>query len=658
MPSQTSAEKQVMLIVTLSPTDCIPTAMAIQAHMPDNVLILKTRFSREEPLKESENETRLESWLKGADELISTFDDLNEPFPVPISRPRGFTPRGPSPNVNWLSCHVDDIFSIIEEKCEAWPGEVRVDILPGAKDPLIPSLLGSTSNPYSLWYTLEDGKAVNLGSGKRGEVIDGMHLSIVDRAWLSGYPVHVQEERFEPPNPESLEMYRDICASLHLELPGGREKKRKSKLFDLPFSIVPVEFSTGLEELGYRVTKQFKEGDAENSGEFLSVSKGSVACELHQKYPPDSGLGKPGYWLEPIVNSLLWGHWDPVSTAEGVSLIEPTAELRFASFERLWRRGFDDLNSDHLQSDHLSRYLAECDRLSLPHDCDFSDFIQLSIDSMKSSGRSTNERLRYIRITEIDSILLDKFGVSTFDSKVLLADKSSSYLPLQKAMQLAKWIKGGQHIVISSSSPPLDAGDLSSVIHLQRMSHGRRSLLDEEGFLPKPLPDFLIDTRKMNWSGEASQTFELPEVRIQFVPPSMITPLVGSTGPEIGLLVCDDIASSVVLSRMKKYGYIPEEVPQITKPAYKDVGLRAWGKNRKTGLKIMTRGFGRRIIYFSTVILGSKRYTMSIESLSRLIEQKLSLLPHVKSDILFLETEEEHPTLDLLEALQKITEEE
>ncbi len=453
-------------------------------------------------------------------------------------------------------------------------------------------------------------------------------------------------------------MYRDIGASLHPELPSTDEKGRSSKLFDLPITVVPVEFSTRLEELGYRVKKQFKEGDLENSGEFLSISKGRVACEFHVAYPPElDGSGKPGFWLESIVHSLLWEHWDPASTANGVSLIEPTAELRLASFERLWRRGFDDMNSNFSTSRSAVQYLAECDRLSLPHDCDFSDFIQLEIDSMKSSGQSSDERLRYIRIAEIDTILLDKFGVSTFDSKVKLGHKHH-FLPLQKATQLAKWIKGGQHIVISSSFPPLDAGDFSSVIHLQRMSEGRGSLLDKEGLLPKPLPDFLIETRKMNWSGGDLQSFELPGVRIQFVPPSRITPLDGGTGPETGLVVCDSIEQKVVFERMKKSGYIPEEVPRIIKKKPKDIGIHARGIHREIGLEITTSRLQDRTFYFSTVILGSERYTMSIESLRRLIEQDVLVHSPDKSDILFLETGEEHPPLDILEEFHKLTEEE
>ena len=658
MSSQPNPEKPVMLILSLSPTDCIPTAMAIQAHMPDAVLILKTRFTKEAHLKVSEHETRLASWLEGPEQLISSFDDLNDPFPVPITKPQGFNSRVQSLDASWLSCHVDDIFSIIEKKCEEWQGEVRVDILPGAKDPLIPLLLGNRSHPYSLWYTLEDGKAVNLGSGKNGDVIEGRHLSIVDRAWLSGYPVHVEEESSDPPTPDSLKMYMDICASLHPEIlsPG----RKATDLFDPAISIVPAEFSTRLEELGYRVEKRLKDGISQSSGEFLAISKGGVACELQVAYPPEfDATGKPGFWLEPIVHSLLWEHWDPVSAAKTVSLIEPTAELRLASFERLWRRGFDNYNSDHFKSKPAIDYLAECDRLSLHKDCSFSDFTQSAIDSMKSAGRSIDEKLRFIRITETDSILLDRFGVSTFDSKVKLTQATRRSLPLQKAMQLAKWIKGGQHIVISSSSPPLDAGDFSSIIHLQRMQDGRGSLLDEEGFLPKPLPEILIETREMNWSKDDFQSFELDSgVKIEFVPPSRITPLDGSKGPDTGLVVCDNSVHANVFLLMKKYGYIPEEIQHAVKRKHKDIGFQARGISREIGLKVMTSKFLDHTIYFSTVILDSERYAMSFESLSRLIEQNILLQSPEKSEILFLETGEDHEPLDILDAFNKITEEE
>ena len=134
--------------------------MAIQAHTPDKVGILRTRFTRDDG-NISQSDKRLESWLDGPDSLVSTFEGLNDPFPIPITKPVGFVHDNPTFETEWVSCHVDEIFSIIGDYCENWTGEVRMDILPGAKNPLISSLLGLSSSRYSLWYT-EDGHAVIL----------------------------------------------------------------------------------------------------------------------------------------------------------------------------------------------------------------------------------------------------------------------------------------------------------------------------------------------------------------------------------------------------------------------------------------------------------------------------------------------------------------
>ncbi len=670
MPQNPDKEKPVMLIVILSPTDCVPTAMAIQAHMPENVVILKTRFSDRDGPENSGHETRLKSWLNGADDLISTFDDLSEPFPFPITRPKGYTSILPTLEERWLSCHVDEIPSIIDENCKRWGGEVRVDILPGAKNPLIPTLLGNHSRSYSIWYTLEDGRSVNLGSGKEEELIAGTPLSIVDRAWLSGHPVYVEEERLEPPPQCSMDLFNHISSKLQRDPPRPDEKNLHLKIFDQALSIAPEEFTAEMEKLGYEVSREFRDIDFESSGEYMTISKDDTSEEFHIEYPPQSEIpGRPGYWMEAIASSLLWAHWKPISTAGGISVIQPTAEMRQRSFERLWRRGFQDIREGKTESAEALQFLSQCDTLSLPHDCEFDDFVQHEINYMKSPDRSSNQLLRFIRYTEIDTIILDRFGVSSFDSKVVIGAKSTRTMELQKAMQLARWMTGGQYILVSSNHPPMDMENYPNLIHLQRLIKGRASLLDKDRGLPNPIPDFLIETRKRNWRGGTTQSFQASGFRIQFVPPSRLTFLDDHSHPSHGAIICKNADEKAVVFSAILNGYIPKQVQPILKPSkVKDISHYLDGVSENVGLKIVTNQinrtqYGAISVVFSTIRMRDiggtwERYNITLRSLQRFIEESPLVGPLSRNRILFFDAEEDLPELDLLDAIRKIDEEE
>ena len=654
MTSQSNEKKPVLLIVTLPPANCIPTAMAIQAHMPDNVLILRTRFSNQEESKNPIHEIRLKSWLKGSDELISTFDDLSEPFPIPITRPRGYESSGNSTKARWSSCNVDDILSIIEGECERWDGEVRFDILPGAKNPLIPTLLAASSLPYSLWYTLEDGRAANMDSvGESELLIHGKILSIVDRAWLSGYPIHVEEERSESPDPDSLEFFRQMGSNLKPEHPSEGGRKRGSKLFDLPMTIVPEEFTIAMERLGYEAMKKSKDIDFQRSGEYLSLSKGQISEEFQigHSYP---NSGSPGHWLEPIVHSLLWEHWKPVSTTQGVSLFEPTSELRLRRFESMWEKGFNAFREGKVGK-AAKVFLYECERLSLPKDCEFADFIQHLINSYKSSDKITvGFNVFYTRITEIDTIILDRFGVSSFDSKVKIGFNSGIKLELNKSIQLVKWITAGQYLVISSTHPSLDRIQYPNTVHLQRMVAGRASLLDEEMGLPWPAPDFLAESKKIDWQHGKPQSLQFLGIECQFLPSSSITFLDDDSKPTHGAIICLNSEDLWMIRSAIRNGYIPKQVLTLGMFDTTDIGRSLAGVRKRTGLRIFTQRMGKISAVLSTVRISNGEeesnatHNIPLDSLRRLIEHP-KLRGHLSSTdrrVIYIDSKEELPGLD------------
>jgi hypothetical protein len=51
----------------------IPQSRAIQAHQPDEIVLLKTYFPGKTPFKTSD---RLQKWINGSEDLMNTYSDL------------------------------------------------------------------------------------------------------------------------------------------------------------------------------------------------------------------------------------------------------------------------------------------------------------------------------------------------------------------------------------------------------------------------------------------------------------------------------------------------------------------------------------------------------------------------------------------------------
>ena len=144
-------------------------------------------------------------------------------------------------------------------------------------------------------------------------------------------------------------------------------------------------------------------------------------------------------------------------------------------------------------------------------------------------------------------------------------------------MQLARWMTGGQYILVSSNHPPMDMGKYPNLIHLQRLIKGRASLLDKERALPNPIPDFTIKARSRNWRGGTPQTFKASGFRIRFVPPSRLTFLDDNSHPSHGAIICDKADQRAVVYSAIRNGYIPKQVQPILKSSKgHDIGLVAF----------------------------------------------------------------------------------
>ena len=543
---------ETLLIVLLSPHNCTPTAMAIQAHQPERVLIISAHFSHENKDQVSEAKSRLGAWMEGADELVSTFESLLEPFPVPHTKPLGYLGGTESgTEVEWRDCHVDDISDVVSERCSDYEGEVRFDILPGAKDPVLGIILGHESADYSLWYTLETGGAVQLKSPGSGEdSIEGPYLSIIDRAWLGGYPVHAKIRREHPPPDDESSLLRDITKSLALEPPDPDAKPKF--WFDRAFSPRPDGFITNIQAMGYEASR-------ETSGRkgFVVIRRGArtskIWCEdLVSKI-------KPGQWLENLVEAELWNSWEPTETILGLSVIEPSSKARAHTFSRLWKKTRNNFEGNGITT-HGGREFAEaCERHSLDTACDIEDLITAEMDRLKSAEIiDDEERISFVRVCEIDTALLDAHGVSTFDAKVVF-NPGTAREPLQKALQMPKWLLPSQYFVISSIHPPMSHKHPYRVIHIQRLADGRSVLDDDDSAFPRDLPDFVNFVRERTWKEPDGCKFEVPgSFDFEYIPPGKLVNLESKAKHNLGTILYSGGFS--VFNKIRKSGYIPNAV--------------------------------------------------------------------------------------------------
>lgn len=604
--------KETLLIVLLSPRNCIPTAMAIQAHQPDRVLIISAHFPHGAQGSESEDKSRLRAWMEGADELVSTFESLLEPFPIPHTKPQGYL-RGPESGieVEWKECRVDDISDVVSERCSDYEGEVRFDILPGAKDPVLGIILGHESADYSLWYTMETGEAVQLKPPEPGQdSVKGPCLSIIDRAWLGGYPVHATLVREHPLSDEEASLFRDITRNLALEPP---DPDKPGKMFDLPFSLRTDDFITNIQGMGYEASRETIDEEG-----FVIIERGKQTSRFLCDAPPDA-VAKPGNWLEELVETELWNSWKPSETVLGLSVIQPTSEARTRSFSRLWSRDRDSFEKGEQSgvTTLKGRIFAEaCERHSLDTDCDIEDLVMAEIDRLKSSG-NLEERIAYVRVCEIDTALLDAHGVSTFDAKVVF-NPDTKRISYSQALQMPKWLLPSQYFVVSSIHPPMSHTHTHKVIHIQRLPDGRSVLDDDDSEFPRDLPDFVNFVRERTWDEPDGCKFEVPgSFDFEYIPPGKLVNLESGDRFDLGtILFSREIDGGLagkhpsfkVFRSMWSSGYIPNEVEGFSlgkrsqglfvvdedggrRPMY----LRAWKGARRSG--VWSSGtFGGKII--------------------------------------------------------------
>ena len=168
----------------------IVQAMAIQSHQPDIVVQIEADIQGQAKIERGG--PFLEKWLEGAGALLDLYPDLNQPFEFPYTPPEGYIPDVGAKTPELIKMKMGDLElpQILENIEHDFPEhEYIFDLLPGAKLLKIDVLLHD-GNRWKQTYTLDNGGFLEF-SREGVKTTDGELLSIVDRSWLAGFPIHV-----------------------------------------------------------------------------------------------------------------------------------------------------------------------------------------------------------------------------------------------------------------------------------------------------------------------------------------------------------------------------------------------------------------------------------------------------------------------------------
>ena len=519
---ETKAEG-VQLIVILPPNQCITAAISVQSHCPDKVLIItpRARWMRGE-MRDTPAQRMFRAWIRGAEELVAevTRDGaLSDPFPIHYTPPEGYS-GDPEMDIEELWCYNDEILEKVREATSKWQGETRFDILPGAKGVKIPVVLHGMEGGVSLWETLAHGERMGYSAEMRNvKLVDGASLSIIDRCWLSGWPVHAEEHRRRHKGEgfpdEQIEFLRGIAECFTVNEPS---------MDDSVLGLVNEDALANLGESGYEFETYDTDGPNHHPGESIRISKDGISRKFLFRRSPDQvnfWRSQPGEWLEEFVEASLWRGWNPTSTVRNLSLIYPNADRRMDVLIGRWKGNhkewvkWRELGAN--DSEHTERsweWKELCDRHGMDPGGQFdegdwrrSTLVKNELERLHSAGEEDRFRmLRNVRKAEIDVVLLDSMGITTFDSKArfsrmverimgespntLRMKKKNLILPLASAKgnkQSPDWLVENQFYAIHSTRSSGQSPFLPKRIHMQRMWGGRKVLEGEEDMMSVPL---------------------------------------------------------------------------------------------------------------------------------------------------------------------------
>lgn len=446
----------------------IVQAMAIQSHQPDVVVQIEADIQGQ--AKIDRGRPFLEKWLEGGDALLDLFSDLHQPFEFPHTPPKGYMPGvgSEAPELVKIMMNGLGIREILETIERDYPDhECIFDLLPGAKLLKIDVLLHD-DNRWKQTYTLDNGGFLEFGKGGVKKT-EGRLLSIVDRSWLAGFPIHVSMALEEIRSKQ--EFYSMVMDSTYIEKFTDEERQSmNSKLKSFtsedykirkryrPISIQSDKFAERFHAKGGEVVNRRPDGIE------LKGSNGEEwDIEFFQNTVPN------GVPLELMMVNEISKAWNCDEVFQGVSIIQPSSELREVSFKNFLKKHHDDFLS-HPTLEHMTGpFRRRCEALGLSVDTPLEELISLQINRMGECD--DDEKLAFIRVCEIDALTLDSHGVCSFDAKQIIRKLNISQASMQRPAFLFN-PKEAYYFVTGSTSHDKKRND-RDVIHISNLNKGR-----------------------------------------------------------------------------------------------------------------------------------------------------------------------------------------
>ena len=500
-----------ILAQILGPKNVIPNAISIQAHQPDHIIFLRTLYPGQ-TVEEDSSHNRLFAWLQGGETLVLEYEDLNEPFPIRITPPKGFVGKeiGDIPSFEVINLQTNEIVDrliSLQDECDST--NLHFDLLPGAKGVKIPLLI-STSH-WKMWYSTEAGNSIHYAANFQMETHRGPHLSLIDRGWLGGTPLYVQRSFSSKPDEDTMEFHRHIIEALELDRPKG--KRRISELYNRPKTIHENRFRRKLEEHGFTIETTIPKNSEEGTpSRDMTISKGPNHLSFH--YLNLVG-NKQGHFLEPLIEIQLWAsEWNPLETTLAMEAYEHSAQerelkiLRQLEHLKTYWIGVHKKSKEHYyldKTDHSNAANFErlCNKVDLSPNT-VTDVNELWKKISAYPEFASEELSKYTTICELDVLMLDNHGLALFDGKVVSHD---GYKPDVFAAKKPHWLRQRREFVVHATSfPPKYFEKESRIIHFDRIQFGRDVIADSNRCYPLPCP--MIERAKSYFfeNGECSQS--------------------------------------------------------------------------------------------------------------------------------------------------------
>jgi len=486
-----------ILCMILAPEIVISNAIAIQAHQPGHIIFLRTLYpgqiSEEKP-----SHNRLFAWLESSEALLSEFKDLNEPFPIPYTPPKGYQkPSEQTPTYEVIILQKDEVreqLILLQQKYQ--DDDLHFDLFPGAKDIKVNLMIYDPIINWKMWYTTESGLSIHCEPNSTPETIEGQPLSLIDRGWLGGNPVLVERTFTSKPDKETMEFHQNILESLELEPP---DTKKPTNLINRPKSVNHEGFKKKLEKLEYTVEITVPEssiGDTEARD--MTISKGNHSISFC--YINSAG-DKAGFYLEYLIDIELWkSEWNPLETVLGLEVFEHSSFERkqkiLRQFNNLKRHWIDvNLKGQKLRSESLE-FEKICKRADVEpsKDLDENQLLSSELQLLRTSKIDVEELKRYTTVCELDVLMLDKQGIILFDGKVRTDGFKEDVFSTKRPFWL---MHRHEFYVIPLSVPPKNF-EGENILHYERLCQGRDVLINSDRCYPLPLSKEIESVRNFS----------------------------------------------------------------------------------------------------------------------------------------------------------------